>query len=203
MKKYKLVHAKKQDTEHLCDKVTIDGFDYYLDYSQPIKVDKWYISNQAPRLCVKIKEGKYPYIHLNNKGEEIADFYTWKGVIICSNNPNIDIPKVVNEVEKIADEWFLINGYNQFDYIHSHRIPDAITTNKLFKTGYNKSQETHPFSEQDMLDFVLWKDENKFSVISTKEDWVSELLEYSGCVYTTKELLQLWKEQQPKVLFYE
>ena len=203
MKKYKLVHAKKQDTEHLCDKVTIDGFDYYLDYSQPIKVDKWYISNQAPRLCVKIKEGKYPYIHLNNKGEEIADFYTWKGVIICSNNPNIDIPKVVNEVEKIADEWFLINGYNQFDYIHSHRIPDAITTNKLFKTGYNKSQETHPFSEQDMLDFVLWKDENKFSVISTKEDWVSELLEYSGCVYTTKELLQPWKEQQPKVLFYE
>ena len=203
MKKYKLVHAKKQDTEHLCDKVTIDGFDYYLDYSQPIKVDKWYISNQAPRLCVKIKEGKYPYIHLNNKGEEIADFYTWKGVIICSNNPNIDIPKVVNEVEKIADEWFLINGYNQFDYIHSHRIPDAITTNKLFKTGYNKSQETHPFSEQDMLDFVLWKDENKFSVISTKEDWVSELLEYSGCVYTTKELLQLWKEQQPKIVYYE
>ena len=186
-----------------CEEVEIDGYKYYIDYFQPIEVGKWYISNQSPRLCVKIKEGKYPYIHLNNKGEEIADFYTWKGVIICSNNPNIDIPKVVNEVEKIADEWFLINGYNQFDYIHSHRIPDAITTNKLFKTGYNKSQETHPFSEQDMLDFVLWKDENKFSVISTKEDWVSELLEYSGCVYTTKELLQLWKEQQPKVLFYE
>ena len=183
--KYKLIN-KQTNEEHLCDKVTIDGCSYY-------------VSNE------KATEGFYGYINfqggdIKKIGKYFAD--DWKKVIAC-NNPNIDIPKVVNEVEKIADEWFLINGYNQFDYIHSHRIPDAITTNKLFKTGYNKSQETHPFSEQDMLDFVLWKDENKFSVISTKEDWVSELLEYSGCVYTTKELLQLWKEQQPKVLFYE
>ena len=33
--------------------------------------------------------------------------------------------------------------------------------------------------------------------------WTSELLEYSGCIYTTKELLQLWKEQKPKIVYYE
>ena len=190
-----------------CEEVEIDGYKYYIDYFQPIEVGKWYISNQSPRLCVKIKEGKYPYIHLNNKGEEIADFYTWKGVIICSNNPNIDIPKVVDEVEDLdilKSKWYDNQEEDRseaFVFQYSGIVDDALEKGIII--GYNKSQETHPFSEQDMLDFVLWKDENKFSVISTKEDWVSELLEYSGCVYTTKELLQLWKEQQPKVLFYE
>ena len=189
-----------------CEEVEIDGYKYYIDYFQPIEVGKWYISNQSPRLCVKIKEGKYPYIHLNNKGEEIADFYTWKGVIICSNNPNIDIPKVVNEVEKIADEWFLINGYNQFDYIHSHRIPDAITTNKLFKTGYNKSQEMFPFTEEDMIEFAEWcqkpcledlRQPNVVYISSGNFYW------YKHKKYTPKELLQLWKERNPKKVYYE
>ena len=174
-----------------CEEVKIDGYKYYIDYFQPIEVGKWYISNQSPRLCVKIKEGKYPYIHLNNKGEDIADFYTWKGVIICSNNPNIDIPKVVNKVEKLAKE--------QWGNVHRTGILGFID-------GYNKSQETHPFSEEDMIEFVEWcqkpcledlRQPNVVYISSGNFYW------YKHKKYTPKELLQLWKEQQPKVLFYE
>ena len=114
--------------------------------------------------------------------------------VIATNNPNIDIPQILEEPnETLIHQIAADLGYRM--------LPDDLEEG--IKAGYKESQETHPFSEQDMIDFVLWKDENKFSVISTKEDWVSELLEYSGCVYTTKELLQLWQEQQPKIVYYE
>ena len=133
--KYLLI-SKQTAEQTLCDKVTIDGFDYYIDYTQPIEAGKWYISNQAPRLCVKIKEGPYPYIHLSSKGEEIADFHTWRGIIICTNNPNLDIPQVVDEVEMLAKQ----NGFNWENTETSAR--------RVFEKWY-KYQETHPFSEED------------------------------------------------------
>jgi len=114
---------------------------------------------------------------------------------------NLDIPKAIDEVDKIAEEWFLINGYNQFDYIHSHRVPDCITTSKLFKTGYNKSQETHPFSEEDMIEFAefvaKYPDKNK----NYKKEMLHAKSKYDGAERTI-DLLQIWKEQKPKIVYY-
>lgn len=163
MNKYKLIN-KTTGTETLCDKVTIDGFDYYIDD---------YISDEVNGDLTKIPFNKLMLIS------------------VATTNPNIDIPKVVDEVERLALEY-----ENSFTNGEGNADVD-------FKAGYNKSQETHPNSDEDMIEFAVWKDKNKFSVISTKEDWVSELLEYSGCVYTTKELLELWKKQQPKIVYYE
>ena len=80
---------------------------------------------------------------------------------------------------------------------------NGVTIKADFKAGYNKSQETHPFSEEDMIAFAEWLDENRFSILTINKEWASEILQYSGCVYTTKELLQLWKEQKTKTLYYE
>ena len=190
-----LLKQNKEDKGILCDKVTIDGFDYYLDYSQPIKVDKWYISNQAPRLCVKIKEGKYPYIHLNNKGEEIADFHTWKGVIICSNNPNIDIPQVVDDIKDLnilKSKWYDNQEEDKseaFVFQYSGIVDDALEKGIIL--GYNKSQETHSFSEDDMIEFYKWVTEKHSVDITGKYSKMS-----------TKKLLQLWKEQRTKIIYY-
>ena len=190
--KYKLIN-RQTGQETICDKVTIDGLDYYVSDGE-IK-DGFYTDGED------LFEATLNNIPL----QPTEDFKK----VIATNNPNIDIPKVVNEVEIegfaweeakrkfYADEGREPNINNEKDCLLVGVLQEGITY------SYNKSQETHPFSEQDMLDFVLWKDENKFSVISTKEDWVSELLEYSGCVYTTKELLQLWQEQQPKIVYYE
>ena len=187
-----LLKQNKEDKGILCDKVTIDGFDYYLDYSQPIKVDKQYISNQAPRLCVKIKEGKYPYIHLNNKGEEIADFHTWKGVIICSNNPNIDIPQVVDDIEGLAIEYLNDN----YGYVWDKEDIDN------FKYAYNKSQEMFLFTEEDMIEFAEWC-QNQYFYSTVEKKWSTEFKIYDGVLYTTKELLKIWKEQRTKIVYYE
>ena len=193
-----------------CEEVEIDGYKYYIDYFQPIEVGKWYISNQSPRLCVKIKEGKYPYIHLNNKGEEIADFYTWKGVIICSNNPNIDIPKVVDEVEDLdilKSKWYDNQEEDRseaFVFQYSGIVDDALEKGIII--GYNKSQEMFPFTEEDMIEFAEWcqkpcledlRQPNVVYISSGNFYW------YKHKKYTPKELLQLWKERNPKKVYYE
>lgn len=173
MSKYKLINNQTKE-EHLCNKVTIDGFDYYVSSDKNYQeFEGWFYHPFINEL----------QINCNPDGCH---------KVIATNNLDLDIPKVVDEVDNLANK-------------HCDTIIPKDVTRSLhysFKCGYNKSQETYPFSEEDMIDFILWKDENKFSVISTKEDWVSELLEYSGCVYTTKELLQLWKEQKLKIVYY-
>ena len=57
------------------------------------------------------------------------------------------------DVEKKAEEWFLINQYNQQDMIHSHRIPEYITTKNLWVTSYNQALEDNKdrkYTEDDL-----------------------------------------------------
>ena len=72
--------------------------------------------------------------------------------------------------------------------------------------GYNKSQETHPFTEEDMIEFDKWKNE-KYKLLHSEyvdtNDYYSIPDLKSVKKYTTKELLQLWKEQRTKTLYYE
>ena len=52
-----------------------------------------------------------------------------------------------------------------------------------------------------MIEFVNWafKDENPF--IKYGDKWIQAC--GNSTSWTTKELLQLWKEQRPKTLYYE
>jgi len=174
---YKLKNIKTKE-EHLCDKVIIDGFDYYVS-------DEKYAVGEN---CIGEDEGGlriHKCVILNNC------LAIGCKKVIATNNPNIDIPKVVNKVEKLAKE--------QWGNVHRTGILGFID-------GYNKSQETHPFSEEDMIEFVEWcqkpcledlRQPNVVYISSGNFYW------YKHKKYTPKELLQLWKEQQPKVLFYE
>ena len=61
---------------------------------------------------------------------------------------------------------------------------------KGFIEGYNKCHKSYPFSEEDMIEFA------KFSI---KNNFCKEENRY----YQYWELLQLWKEQKPKTIWYE
>ncbi len=170
--KYKLINKVTQE-EHLCNKVIIDGFNYYIEDGNVVK---------------PIDFSKYQYQ---------KDTVLFKGMnhmkqgevyeVIATNNPNIDIPKVVDEVEILADEK--IN-----DLFNPHGHGD-IDTNSFYKDGfiegYNKSQETYKWSDEDVVEFAAW---------AVKMDWRSVSVIYEK---TTERLLQLWKEQKPKIIYYE
>ena len=185
---YKLIN-KQTGEETLCDKVTIDGIDYY-------------VSDELPKLnnVVITSVGNIHYIKDNSK--DFIEYISKLGKkIIATNNPNIDIPKIVNEVEELALKTTL-QPKVLFDKLKKCSQNDALLIDEFgdynivkyrettgFISGYNKSQETHPFSEDDMKNFGKFCIENNVC----KEE---------NRYYQYWELLQLWKEQQLKTVYY-
>jgi hypothetical protein len=175
MKKYKLINNLTKE-ETLCDLVTIDEFDYYVNDNEIIQKDF--------------------YIDFRSDGNKLEQFKTkedWVLVGICdskkvitTNNPNIDIPKIINEFENLAEQDADKCEY----YKHPNSDNGYYDHVEGFKAGYNKAKETYHFTVQDMLDFgkycinnQLCKEENRY--------------------YQYWELLQIFKEQQIKTIFYE
>jgi len=176
--KYKLIN-KTTGEEHICSKVVVDGFDYYAS-DDKIIVNDWYYTKAIGSIYQAIC---FPLSLTDAKK------------LITTNNPNIDLPKVIDEVEQ-----------NKYDLAHKEyptgKLHRKHTEQEAFLNGWNyclKSQETHSFSDDDMADFgkfcgnwggQLTKDENV---------WLNHFVDEEK---TTKELLQLWKEQQLKTLYY-
>ena len=175
--KYKLINKITKE-EHLCDKLTIDGFDYYVSNNEQPKIDGELYHCKHKGKGIDVGNGK-PSQNL------IISTYSSKRnlcfdckKVIATNNSNIDIPKVVDEVERLAES-----------IIPNLRYKKYVKTG--FIGGYNKSQETHSFSEEDMVDFAKWMDDN-----------MQQIEYYPMPIMNYKEILQLWKEQQPKIVYY-
>ena len=94
---------------------------------------------------------------------------------------------------------------------NNHSVDDNVWSKESFIQGYNKSQETHPFSEQDLEAFYIWKDKNRwFDFEDGKWSYTFEQGTSIGkATYekyyrkTTKELIQMWREQQPKIINFK
>ena len=163
--KYKLVNNQTKE-EQLCDRIRIDGFDYYVD-DMIIKENDWYIAWET------INGINSNYIIQKATASEPVDMYSWASnykKVIATSNPNIDIPKVVDEVKDMAEKL----DFKPYSWMR----------------GYNKSQEAHPFSEEDMIEFKNFCIGQEFDINGYNPK-------------DTKELLKLWKEQKPKIVYYE
>jgi hypothetical protein len=86
MNKYKLTNSKTGD-EHLCDKVTIDGYDYYVNKSD-IGINDYFEVDGKLLQCLTSQEA-----------DDLAVSNDYPKVIV-TNNPHLDIPKVADEVEE-------------------------------------------------------------------------------------------------------
>lgn len=165
--------------EHLCDKVTIDGFDYYVSG--------------------EYKDGDYVILPLGDTLMRCINGTTFiEGTqkVIATNNPNIDIPKIVSSASlglMCANNSLLLS---------SHKF-DHLSVFYGFEKGYNKSQETHPFSEDDMIEFLNWIGKDGYPCIdkNKKGFWVLDPRDPKD--YTPKELIELWKEKKLKIVYYE
>lgn len=163
--KYKLIN-KTTGEEHICEKVVIDGWDYYVSDNHAVSGD---FALYAGHVTKKLVD---------------TEWTTGDKKVIATNNPSIDIPKVVDEVEELAEKI----------------IPNLIRRQYVkigFIAGYNKSQKTHPFSEEDMIEFAEWLTLNTNST-SIHGEYI-----YKNVRRVTKELIQIWKEQRTKTLYYE
>lgn len=156
--KYKLISKILEET--ICSKVVIDGFDYYVS----ITPDKNY-------------EGYYVvYDKLFHTSKIMLQSGCKK--VIATNNSNIDLPQVIDEVEELA------KNYTKDGTKH---YMEKTNVEQSFIAGYNKSQETHSFSEDDMIEF------GKFRICALDSPYKN---------LPTEELFKFWKEQKIKTIYY-
>jgi hypothetical protein len=121
--------------ETLCEKVVVDGFDYYVSDSEPILESDIFM---------------FP----DNFLERASRGFDGRGLrkVIATTNPSLDLPMVIDEVEELAEIDTdkcpcykypnLDNGY--YDHVEG------------FRSGYNKAKETYSFTKDDMVEFTEW-----------------------------------------------
>ena len=51
------------------------------------------------------------------------------------------------------------------------------------------------YNPNEAIEFAEWVGENYF-IQNDNESWATELLKYSGCIYTTEELFKIFKQEQ-------
>lgn len=142
---YKLISKTLEET--ICSKVVIDEFNYYVS------------DELAGAKDVFLNETNCPKEFLYKK-------------VIATSNPNIDLPKVVDEVEELANLEIEDGCENYYDIHYG------------FREGYNKSQKSHPYSGEDMIEFA--------------QIYLSR--RFDNPRMSNKDIFNLWKERQIKQL---
>lgn len=179
--RYKLINKQTEET-HLCDKVTIDGFNYY-------------VSDETPKLndTVITASGNIHYIKDNSK--DFIEYVSKLGKkVIATNNSNIDIPQVVDEVENLAKE-------NRFIWHETSSIQKYLES--CFIEDSNKFQQTHQFSEED----VKWIFAKTLELAPSAESHTRMISDKQYRNHVLDSLyyyvIQLWKEEQKsKIVYY-
>jgi hypothetical protein len=165
--KYRLINSVTK-LETICYKVTIDGFDYYVSPESKIfELDFFY--HKLDKEIQQMLPRKYQEYRNNN--------YQCFDKIIATNNTKVDIPKVVNDVEKIADYYLPPEGTMYRKWVKMGYI-----------AGYEKTIERHPFSKYDIIEF---------------HKWAFQYVKFNESDKTTEELLELWLELVTKTIYYE
>lgn len=171
---YKLINLETKE-EFICEKVIVDGYEYYYGIEIPIN-GEWAIYNN--KQLVKTSNISNPLIHKK---------------VIATNNPSLDIPQIVDEVDEMANS---ANGY--LVYAKNEKAP---IFKEGFIKGYNKAKEQTPYSKQDMIEFAEWKDKlspsEKVSVWSKNGEW-------KGLFNMDNEqLLEKFENSRPKTIYFK
>ena len=172
----------------------------FIDEEAEIKENVYYFSNQAPRFCIKIeeKDKKYPYVHLNDKGEEVRDFHNWKGVIIAyypltKKAKELDLPLLPNpfNLEQYAWDNPILSRKDVFD-LFSSVFKDKVLTGaynisaskqinefnfKLREISKEKAAQSKQFSLEDIkkaMKYGMYK--MKYHTAEAHEEFIQSLI---------------------------
>ena len=193
--KYKLIHNKTKE-ETICDMVSVDERDYYVSVEKVVGGTFQSLKLNFPKLSPSELDF-YVYDKKDNKiykANYESNYFILDRhfLLIATNNTYIDVPKVVDEVERLAEK-FVVDKLK--------KSSQAVGVLIGFIEGYNKHKETHPYSAEDMIEFTKW---------CSLEGW--KCIDYADYLWdkddkanwkTTAQLLQIWEEQKIKTIYYE
>lgn len=138
--KYKLINQTTGD-QHFCDKITLDGFDYYVNKEEIIHGDHFITDDNRIEVSA---------IDWNAR--------EWHKKVIATNNCNANIPQILKEVDILAFKYYQETKKQYYSNGQKTQLPKS---NKEFQAmsdgfidGYNKAIETHPFTAEDADAYV-------------------------------------------------
>jgi len=172
--KFKLINRTTNE-ETLCDKVTVDGFDYYV--SKEIAKEFEYSFTAFDKL-IKVDLNK------------VILYKDGCPKVIATNNFSMDIPRVEDDILQTSKNYILSKFKSNTD-IEQLNCYQHIET---YLEGYNKSQETHPFSEEDIIEFGEWCE-------NLQKD--NKDIRRTNPSISRKELFEIWRSQHVKTIYYE
>jgi hypothetical protein len=168
---YRLINETTKE-EFICNKITDrDSFDYYYTINLPAEES----------YCVRfIRE--IPYLMTYDKGIEAKQYR-----IIATNNPSIDLVNQYDNIKKMVGK---IQTYFE-----------GLGVSEEFIAGYTKSQKTHPFSLDDIVEFNKWKLTLR---VVKKEDYFLYILPHDETKsLTIEELLNYWNSTRIKTVYFK
>jgi hypothetical protein len=164
-RQYKLINLETKE-EFICDKVVIEGMDYYSTKGDINFGD--YVTN---RFRVWIWEDNSSLLGVRK--------------IIATNYNLIDEVDIIFlkdcEIKKCGCN-FCIDRLNNI-------------------RGYKTAKETYIFTEDDMIEFIEWINESINPFIKNKNKWIQTC--GNSTSWTTKQLLDIWKEQRIETIYFK
>lgn len=145
MQTYKLINNKTKE-ETICSLVTIDGFDYYISDTKNPTIDGelYHCGNKGKG--IDVGNGIPEQVLTISKYTKDRNLCKDCKLVIATNNLNLDIPKVIDEVDNIIKNAF----YDKKGDFKRSTIGADDWINGL-KLGYNKAKETYQFTEEDIF----------------------------------------------------
>lgn len=163
--KYKLIN-KTTGEEHFCFKFS-DGHDYYVKFvKEQVVLNKVYYEHDNHNPIYSFTKDMLP-----------NSYYLQE--VIGTNNPLMDLPKIVDDVEELANK--LIPKLQHNKYVKTG-----------FITGYNIAKEKFKWTDNDMIDFYNWL--NQYQDLSCALR-INE-------VNTISELLNIFKPEVIKTIYF-
>lgn len=196
-KTYQLININTGE-KHICTKINIDGFDYYVNDSKILVWDYFINKNRWLHQCTYLLGEDKSEIY--DKDDRHYFDFDCKKVVASSYTGIIDLPQIV--IDEIKEMAYKSISDVEFDETHPTLI-------EYFTKGYNQHAKTHSNSDEDMILFNEWCS-NQFN--RSYPAGINEVLWFPRITwnkvfekrhYTSTELLQIWKAQQPKKVYFK
>lgn len=179
-KQYQVIHIDTNDVA-MCEKITIDGKDYYVNNDE-IPYGEYYISLEDNYAT----EPKTRYV-IYNRGVGLNG--SNPKLTIATTNTLLQCPQVVNYVEELANNS---NGYN----VYAKEIKDPVF-NEGFITGFNQHSETHSLSDEEVKLYTTWL------LKLSKNTYIVKHIDFDGSdSYIADEVLKVFKQTLPTKVYY-
>ena len=112
--------------------IKINTDHYIIVDDSEIKEGDWFFANQGLRKCIRVDDKtSCPYITLNEKGEEIGHFHTWRGTVTHSTQPLEDVGLNTSMGNQL--------GFDKIEPMYLSEVKELLGEMDVEKMGYNES----------------------------------------------------------------